>query len=45
MAYFAERFRFERLGKSARILAIATAHHRFNYITPFPMETAGSAVS
>jgi Fic family protein len=36
MAYFAERFRFERLGKSARILAIATAHHRFNYIHPFP---------
>jgi len=36
MAYFAERFRFERLGKSARILAVATGHHRFNYIHPFP---------
>lgn len=36
MAYFAERYRFERLGKAARILAMATAHHRFNYIHPFP---------
>ena len=36
MAYFAERYRFERLGKSMRILAMASAHHRFNYIHPFP---------
>ena len=36
MAYFAERYRFERLGKAARILAIPAAHHRFNYIHPFP---------
>ncbi|MCA6110801.1 Fic family protein [Bradyrhizobium cenepequi] len=35
MAYFAERYRFERLGKAARIIAIPAAHHRFNYIHPF----------
>jgi Fic family protein len=36
MAHFAERYRFDRLGKAARILAIPAAHHRFNYIHPFP---------
>lgn len=36
MAYFESRFRLEPLGKAARILAMATAHHRFNYIHPFP---------
>lgn len=36
MKYFAERYRYERLGKAARILAIPAAHHRFNYIHPFP---------
>jgi len=36
MSYFAERYQFERLGKAARILAIAAAHHRFNDIHPFP---------
>jgi Fic family protein len=36
MVYFAERYRFENLGKAARILAIPAAHHRFNYIHPFP---------
>jgi Fic family protein len=36
MAYFADRYRFIRLGKAARILAIPAAHHRFNYIHPFP---------
>nr|WP_245287586.1 Fic family protein [Bradyrhizobium elkanii] len=35
MEYFAERYRFERLGKAARIIAIPAAHHRFNYIHPF----------
>jgi Fic family protein len=35
MAYFAERYRFDRLGKAARILAIPAAHHRFNFIHPF----------
>jgi Fic family protein len=36
MAYFTDRYRFDRLGKAARILAIPAAHHRFNYIHPFP---------
>ena len=36
MAYFEQRYRFEKLGKSGRILAIGAAHHRFNYIHPFP---------
>ncbi len=36
MTYFAERYRFERLGKAARITAIPAAHHRFNFIHPFP---------
>ena len=36
MGYFTERYSFERLGKAARILAIPAAHHRFNYIHPFP---------
>ena len=36
MAYFERRYHFERLGKGARILAIPAAHHRFNYIHPFP---------
>lgn len=46
MAYFHRRFTFDpapndRLlgvgeGRARRILAMATAHHRFNYIHPFP---------
>lgn len=36
MKYFAERYAFERLGKSGRITAMAAAHHRLNYIHPFP---------
>jgi Fic family protein len=36
MAYFANRYRFEKLGKAARIVAIPAAHHRMNYIHPFP---------
>lgn len=36
MEYFADRYRFNRLGTGARILAIPAAHHRFNYIHPFP---------
>jgi Fic family protein len=36
MAHFENRFRFDRMGKAARIMAIASAHHRFNYIHPFP---------
>lgn len=36
MTYFAERYRFDRMGKAAKILAIPAAHHRLNYIHPFP---------
>ena len=36
MQHFQERYRFDRMGKSARIVSIATSHHRFNYIHPFP---------
>src|SRR5262249_49779555 len=36
MLYFEERFRFDRMGRAAQIMAIASAHHRFNYIHPFP---------
>jgi len=36
MAYFAERYDFERMGKATRIVSIAAAHHRFNFIHPFP---------
>ena len=36
MQYFAERYRFDRMGKAGRVLAIAAAHHRLNYIHPLP---------
>ena len=36
MAYFSKRYQFSPMGKAARILSIPTAHHRFNYIHPFP---------
>jgi Fic family protein len=36
MRYFAERYRFELMGRAGRIIAMAAAHHRFNYIHPFP---------
>lgn len=36
MRYFEERYRFARLGKASRIVAMAASHHRFNYIHPFP---------
>lgn len=35
MAYFEDRFHFASMGNAARIMAMATAHHRFNYIHPF----------
>lgn len=35
MDYFAERFRFDRLSPSMKLVAIGSAHHRFNYIHPF----------
>jgi Fic family protein len=36
MEYLEERFRLEPLGPAARVTATAIAHHRFNYIHPFP---------
>ena len=36
MRHFEERYRLERMGKGARIRAIANAHHRLNYTHPFP---------
>ena len=36
MRYFEERFTLDRLGRAAQIMAMASAHHRFNYIHPFP---------
>jgi len=35
MTYFERRYCFEPLGEGSRILAIAAAHHRLNYIHPF----------
>jgi Fic family protein len=35
MAYFEQRYRFNELGSGSRILAMAAAHHRLNYIHPF----------
>lgn len=35
MEYFADRYAFERLGSARRLLALAAAHHRLNYIHPF----------
>jgi len=36
MRYFAQRYRFDSVGRAGRIIAMAAAHHRFNYIHPFP---------
>jgi Fic family protein len=36
MEYFERQYRFEPLKKGGRIMAMAAAHHRFNYIHPFP---------
>ena len=36
MARFAEAYALGRMRQGARILAIPAAHHRFNYIHPFP---------
>ena len=35
MSHFAQRYRFAPLGIGSRIVAIAAAHHRLNYIHPF----------
>jgi Fic family protein len=36
MRAFEAAYRFASFGKAARILAIPAAHHRFNYVHPFP---------
>lgn len=36
MEYFAHRYQFAGLGRAGRIIAMAAAHHRLNYIHPFP---------
>lgn len=36
MGHFEHRFRMERMGTGQRLVAMAAAHHRFNYIHPFP---------
>jgi Fic family protein len=36
MQYFETRYRFTEMGKATQIMALAAAHHRFNYIHPFP---------
>jgi len=36
MGHFEQRYRLDRLGKSGQIIAMAAAHHRLNYIHPFP---------
>lgn len=35
MEYFEQRYRFAPLGMGQRIMALAAAHHRLNYIHPF----------
>ncbi|MSP00886.1 MAG: Fic family protein [Acetobacteraceae bacterium] len=35
MRHFEQRYRRDRLGPGSRVLAMAAAHHRFNYIHPF----------
>src|SRR5439155_14836993 len=36
MRYFAQRYRFDGVGRAGRIVAMAAAHHRLNYIHPLP---------
>lgn len=36
MQYFEQKYSFAALGPGQRIIAMACAHHRFNYIHPFP---------
>lgn len=36
MQHFERRYSYDRMGTAERIAAIAAAHHRFNYIHPFP---------
>ena len=36
MRYFEERYAFKNLKTAGRIMAMAAAHHRLNYVHPFP---------
>jgi Fic family protein len=36
MEYFENRYKFAPMGKAGRMISMAAAHHRFNYIHPFP---------
>lgn len=36
MRHFESRYRFARLGKAGRVMAVAASHHRLNFIHPFP---------
>lgn len=36
MAHFSMRYRLSSLGTGARVIAVAAAHHRLNFIHPFP---------
>lgn len=36
MRHFEWRFRMERMGTGQRLITMACAHHRFNFIHPFP---------
>jgi Fic family protein len=36
MEYFEQRYHLAPLGRAARVVAMAAAHHRFNHIHPFP---------
>jgi Fic family protein len=36
MQYFAEKYVLEKMGSAKRLLALPAAHHRLNYIHPFP---------
>jgi Fic family protein len=36
MAHFENRFRLAPMGSAKKLVAMAAAHHRFNYVHPFP---------
>ncbi|MDQ3267016.1 MAG: Fic family protein [Myxococcota bacterium] len=36
MRHFEQRYRLASLGRTSRMVAMAAAHHRFNFIHPFP---------
>ena len=36
MRHFSDRYRFDGVGRAGRIIAMAAAHHRLNFIHPFP---------